>query len=157
MSLQKVSKSVPAILGKTFERKYIALGRIVTQWTEIVGPEYAARAQPAKITYVKPKQPKAKPTATLNIAATSADCATLIYRKDIILQRINQLFGDNWISDIKFVHVEPKMPRKPPKRTKNLTSDEKKYLSQVLDTVDDPDIKERLARLGQALLQEKKQ
>jgi len=96
-------------MGKVFERKYIALGRIVTCWPEIMGEEYAERAQPSKIHYIKPKNAKDKPKATLSIAATSADCAVLMYRKDLILQRINQIFGDGWVTDIKFLHIEPKV------------------------------------------------
>lgn len=144
-------------MGKVFERKYIALGRIVTCWPEIIGEEYAERAQPSKINYIKPKNPKDKPQATLSIAASSADCAVLVYRKDLILQRINQIFGDSWVNDIKFVHVEPKVKIKPQKRTKPLTEAEKNHLSQLLDGVDDPELKERLSRLGQSILQESKQ
>ncbi|PZO87552.1 MAG: DUF721 domain-containing protein [Micavibrio aeruginosavorus] len=154
--MKPVSRSVPTLLAKAFQRKYIALGRIVTHWTEVVGPDFAERAQPAKIHYSKAKTPKEKSTATLDIAASSADCAVLVYQKDVILQRINHLFGDGWVTDIKFIHVEPKRPSKPPKRIKPLTSDEKNHLSQILETVDDPDIKERLARLGQSILQESK-
>lgn len=154
--MRPLSTSVPGLLGKVFERKYIALGRIVTHWKEIVGEEYAERAQPAKIHYFKPKHPKEKAKASLDIAASSADCAVLVYRKDLILQRINQLFGDNWVADIKFIHVEPKHKIKPPKRTKLLTEGEKNHLSQLLDGVDDPEIKERLSRLGQSILQEQK-
>ncbi len=154
--MKQVSKNVPGLLGKVFERKYIALGRIVTHWREIIGPDFAERAQPAKIHYIKPKQPSAKATATLDIAASSADCAVLVYQKDLILQRINHIFGDAWVSDIKFLHVEPKSRVKPPKRIKTLTLDEKNYLSQMLEGVDDPELKESLSRLGQSILQEKK-
>lgn len=156
MALKLLSRSVPAVIGKTFQRKYIALGRIVTNWREVIGEEFADRAQPAKIHYRKPKDPKAKPLATLEIAASSADCAVLVYQKGVILERINRIFGDEWISDIKFTHVEPRNPPKLPKRTKSLTLDEKNHLSQMLETVDDPDLKERLSRLGEALMQEKK-
>ncbi len=156
MSMKPVSRSVPGLLGKVFQRKYIALGRIVTNWREIVGPEVSGRAQPAKINYHKSKNPKEKPLATLEIAASSADSAALVYQKDLILQKLEMFFGDKWITDIKFIHVEPKAPQKPPKRTKSLTEDEKNYLSQVLEGVEDPDIKERLASLGQSILQEKK-
>ncbi len=156
MAMTPVSRSVPGLLGKVFQRKYIALGRIVTHWKEIVGPDFAERAQPAKIHYIKPKQPKEKPTATLDIAASSADCAVLVYQKDVILQRINNLFGDGWVHDIKFKHVEPKMKSKPPKRVKTLTDGEKNHLSQLLETVDDPELKERLEKLGQSILQEQK-
>lgn len=154
--MKPVSRSVPGLLGKVFQRKYIALGRIVTSWKEIVGPDFAERAQPAKIHYRKSKVPKEKPTATLDIAASSADCAVLVYQKGLILQRINNLFGEGWITDIKFLHVEPRHRPKPQKRTKNLTIEEKNHLSQLLENVDDPDIKEVLARMGQSILQEKK-
>ena len=156
MAMKPLSRSVPGVLGKVFERKYIALGRIVTHWKEIVGPDFANRSQPAKIHYVRPKVPKEKPTATLDIAASSADCAVMVYQKDVILQRINAIFGDGWIRDIKFLHIEPKRGSKPPKRTKTLTDDEKKHLSQILETVTDPDIKEVLSRLGSSILQEQK-
>ncbi len=156
MSLRLVSKSVPALLGKTFERKYIALGRIVTHWKEIIGEDFAARAQPAKMHYRKSKEPKGKPTATLDIAASSADCAVLVYQKDVILQRINQIFGDDWVRDIKFIHREVKATTKPPKRTKTLTEIEKNHLSQLLETVDDPELRETLSSLGTAILQETK-
>ncbi len=154
--MKPVSRSVPALIGKMFERKYIALGRIVTNWTEIMGPELALRATPAKIKFFKPKSEKEKPYATLEIATTSADAAVLIYRKEYILQRLEIFFGDRWITDIKFTHLEVKTPPKPPKRTKTLTEDEKNYLSQVLEDVEDADIKERLASLGQSILQESK-
>ncbi len=155
MAMNPVSRSVPGLLGKVFERKYIALGRIVTHWKEIVGPDFAERTQPAKIHYVKPKIPREKATATLDIAASSADCAVLVYQKDVILQRINHLFGDGWVTDIKFRHVEPKAKPRTQKRTKSLTAEEKNHLSQLLETVDDPELKERLEKLGQSILQEK--
>lgn len=156
MSLKLLSNAVPAILGKTFERKYIALGRIVTHWNEIIGPDFADRAQPAKIHYKKPKNPKEKSTATLDIAASSADCAVLIYQKDVILQRINNIFGDAWVSDIKFLHREIKKASKPARRTKTLTDGEKNHLSQMLEGIDDPELRETLEGLGKAILQETK-
>ncbi len=156
MVMKPVSRSVPGLLGKVFERKYIALGRIVTNWKEIVGADFSERAQPAKIHFRKAKNPKEKSTATLDIAASSADCAVLVYQKDVILQRINQIFGDRWITDIKFLHVEPTNKFKPAKRIKTLTEEQKNHLSQILEMVDDPDIKETLSRLGQSILQEAK-
>src|SRR5690606_32605718 len=119
--LKPVSRSVPALLDKTFARKYIALGRIVTHWREVIGPDFFERAKPAKINYRKSKNPKEKSVATLDIAASSADCAVLVYQKDLILQRINHIFGDQWVSDIRFVHREQKDPPKRRKTIKPLT------------------------------------
>ena len=160
MAMNPVSRSVPKLLGKVFQRKYIALGRIVTHWAEIVGEDVARRSQPIKINYFKPKntaqKAKEKATATLEVAASSADCAVLVYQKDIILQKLEMFFGDKWVTDIKFLHVEPKVTAKPPKKIKTLTESEKNYLSQLLEGVDDPDMRDRLQSLGQSILQEKK-
>lgn len=144
------------MLGKMFQRKYIALGRIVTNWEEIVGENVSRRCQPVKIQYFKAKVAGEKATATLEIAASSAECAVLMYQKDVLLQKLEMYFGDRWITNIKFMHIEPKQTIKAPKRTKPLTDTEKNYLSQVLEEVDDPDIKERLKSLGQSILQDKR-
>lgn len=154
MVLKLVSNSVPAILGKTFERKYIALGRIVTHWKEIIGEDFAERAQPAKIHYRKAKNPKEKATAHLDIAASSADCAVLVYQKDVILQRINNIFGEAWVSDIKFLHRDIKIRSTPQKRIKTLTEAQKNHLSQLLEDIEDPELRQTLEGLGIAILQD---
>jgi hypothetical protein len=156
MTMKSLSHSVPGLLGKMFQRKYIALGRIVTSWQDIVGADVANRCQPVKINYFKSKIAGEKATAGLEIAASSAEAAVLIYKKDLILQKLEMFFGDRWVTDIKFIHVELKTQPKPPKRIKTLTESEKNYLSQLLEDVDDPDMKERLQSLGQSILQEKK-
>lgn len=165
-SLRLLSDTVPKVTGKLFARKYIALGRIVTHWPDIIGADMAARAQPMKIHYRKApadkeakegkETKKAKSTATLEIGATSADCAVLQMQKGVILERINQVFGDAWVTDLKFIHVAPdkKAPRKP--RKQPLNDEEQKYLAEMLEEVADPDIKQRLDRLGKAILEDKR-
>ncbi len=131
----------------------MSLGRIVTQWEDIIGPKMAARAQPVKIYTRRPKSKRDKPQVTLEIAASSADCAQLQMQKDVILQRINLLFGDSWITDIKFLHVAPdvKLSKKPSK-PKNLDGAQSGMLEEWLEKIADPDIKERLRQMGSALL-----
>ncbi len=153
--MRPISEATGRVAGKSFNRKYIALGRILTHWNDIVGPELARKAQPVKLRYLKHKQAK-KPTASLDIATTSADATLLHYQKDLILERINQIFGERWVTAIRFVQVPvntqtPKV-KKPPHRP--LTGTEQNYLSNMLDNIPDSDIKSRLERLGQAVLRE---
>ena len=105
MALKLISDAVPKVTSKTFSRKYIALGRIVTHWEDIIGKEIADKAQPVKIHYRKAKDKQKKAEATLEVAVTSADAALLHYQKDVILERINQIFGDRWVTDLKFSHI----------------------------------------------------
>ncbi len=154
--MRPLSESTARIAGKSFERKYIALGRIVKHWDEIVGAKLADKAQPVKIQYRKaPRGGKAE--VTLEVAASSADATMLHYQKELILERINQIFGDRWVTAIKFVQVASNNSARPYSRKRKktsapLTTDEKNTLSGMLVSIEDHDIKTRLEILGQAIL-----
>ena len=155
--MKPLSEATARIAGKSFERKYIALGRIVNNWEDIVGQKLADKAQPVKIHYKK-KKGADKPDAMLEIAASSANATLLHYQKDLILERINQIFGDRWISGIRFVNIPSNTETKIRKKPKApLTEDEKKTLSEALNSIDDEDMKNRLEFLGQAIILDTKE
>lgn len=157
MALKLLSETAAKITGKTFSRKYIALGRLFEQWEDIMGADMAARTQPLKLHYRAKKNQKEKPQAMLEIAASSADAAVLVYRRDLILERINRLFGDRWVTDIKYAHIDPQTAGKIARRQKKpLTEDERGFLSKTLEQITDPALKERLQRFGEAYLKDKK-
>ncbi|MCK5374418.1 MAG: DUF721 domain-containing protein [Alphaproteobacteria bacterium] len=158
--MRPLSESTSRIASKTFSRKYIALGRVVNQWEEIMGPEFAALAQPVKLNYRKNSKAKGKNKShvTLDIATSAAHATLLNYQKGVILERINSLFGNNWIKDIRFVASElSEQPLEPKSIKAPLTAGNKKYLSGVLDQIEDPDIKEKLENLGKAILTDRKE
>tara|TARA_R110001592_G_scaffold16881_8_gene71535 strand:+ start:6043 stop:6507 length:465 start_codon:yes stop_codon:yes gene_type:complete len=154
--MRPLSEATSRVASKNFSRKYIALGRLVNQWTEIMGEGLADKAQPLKIHYRKAGKEK-KPYALLDIATSASNATILNYQKGLILERINALFGDDWIKDIRFVVSELAQSEVVAKKIKQpLTGGEKKYLSEVLDQIEDPDIKEKLESLGKAILTDKK-
>ncbi len=156
--MRPLSESTSRIAGKTFSRKYIALGRLVNQWDEIMGEQFASLAQPVKLNYRKNGRSKKESYITLDIATSAANATLLSYQKGVILERINSLFGNNWIKDIRFVaSVLTDVPLKPKKIIPPLTGDEKKYLSETLDQIEDPDIKEKLESLGKAIITDNKE
>ncbi len=155
-ALKLLSTAVPKVTDKTFKRKYIALGRIVTHWKDIMGEKMADYAQPQKIHYRKPKKKGDKPTSTLEIATSSAHASLLIMQKGLLLERINQIFGEQWITDIKFTHVPANKTTKSAKPKAPLSADEKKSLSDMLEMVEDPTMRERLENMGASLLQDQK-
>ena len=155
--MRQLSEAAARIASHNFSRKYVALGRIVNAWSDIVGQDLASKAQPVKINYRKPAKKGDKPKASLDIAVSSADATLLHYQKDLILERINQIFGEQWITGIRFVQVPANFePPKKQKVRKPLTSDEKNTLSGLLLDVEDEDIKTRLEKLGTAVLEESK-
>ena len=122
-----------------------------------MGDKMARHTQPSKITYRKPKRKGDKAQATLEIACSSAHASLLMMQKGVLLEKINFIFGDEWITDIKFIHKPANRTDTPPskynKTTKPLTEDEKNRLSQVLGAIQDDTLKEKLSRMGQSILQ----
>ncbi len=152
--LKPISDSVAKLTKETFSRKFVSLARILTQWEDIVGSDMADKCQPAKIHYRKPKAANDIPQATLDIAASSADASLLHYQKDLILERINQLFGNKWVTDIKFVHI-PFTPRRKEgnfPKFRQPTKEEFAELQASLPVGADEELKKRLERLGQGIL-----
>jgi len=153
-ALKLVSTAVPKVTDKTFKRKYIALGKIVTRWREIIGDKMAAHAQPLKIHYRKPKRKGDNPSVTLDIATSSAQAATLIMQKGIILEKINMIMDGAPVTDIRFVHQALASKERPTKKVPPLTEDEKNSLSQMLNEIEDSELKERLSSMGEAVIKD---
>ena len=155
-ALKRVSTAVPKVTDKTFKRKYIALGKIVTQWREIMGDKLADHAQPLKIHYRKPKRKGDRATAILDIAASSSQASLLVMQKGVLLEKINQIFGEQLVTDIKFVHQPNTASFKPVKKQVLLNEDEKNSLSDLLDGIEDAELKQRLGTFGEAVIKDNK-
>lgn len=158
--MRPIAEAASRISGENFSRKFVALGRIVSQWEDIIGPSHAGKACPLRILYKKPPKhnPKAAPTQTvLEIAAASADATVLHYQVDLILERIEALFGERWIHAIRFVPVPSNRDERKGKKLKSpLTADEKNTLSLVLQGIEDDHLRLQLEMLGQHIIMDAK-
>ena len=154
--MRPLSESTSRVAGKCFERKYISLGRIVKCWPDIVGQRLADKAQPVNLFYRKSIKGKLAQTR-LDIAVDSATATVLHYQKDLILERINQLFGEAWVTSIRFVHI-PANTQKPKIKNSNppLAASEKKLLSEAVSRITDSEIQKRLLSFGEAMLKDKR-
>lgn len=154
--MRPLSESTARVASKCYERKYISLGRIVKNWPEIVGQRLADKATPVRIFHRK--SVKGKPaTNSLDIAVDSANATTLHYQKGLILERINQLFGEEWITSIRFVHIPANNSSlRFQKKLAILSEAEKKLLSESVSRITDTEIHARLLSLGEAIMQKEK-
>jgi hypothetical protein len=130
------------------------IGRIVTQWEDIVGSDMAAKSMPGKLKYRSKKGSK-KPEFALEIEVSSADATILSYRIDLILARLNQIFGEGVITAIRFIPqtANSQLP-KTKKRKTPLSQEKKDYIHDIVEEVEDPEMQERLKNLGIAILQD---
>lgn len=157
MALRPLAHALPAVAEKTFSRKYVLLGRIVTQWIEIAGPDLAPLATPVGLRRHRTgKEDSAqKIHVCLEVAASSADATRLVYQKDLILERMNRIFGERLVNSIKLVHLPANTSTTPPPRfRKPLTDNQKKALSLMLETVADERVRAALENLGAAILRD---
>ena len=157
--LKPLSHGVANITRQSFAKKFVALSRILEHWPDIIGKEFASIAQPQKLSYRKPKTKDDKPEATLHIMANPADATSLHYQTDLILERINQIFGDRWITKVKFEAIsgitEPLTPLRKPAKPLNPAAQMR--LNEVLEDISDPELRLRLEKLGQGVLRKQPQ
>lgn len=155
-ALKLLSDAVPRVTDKTFKRKFMALGKLLARWEDIMGKQMASQAQPLKIRYRKPKKKGDRPEATLDVATSSAHASLLTMQKGMLLEKINYIFGEALVTDIRFVHTPANLEETNFKKSKPLSPDEENTLSQMLEGIEDEDIRERLLNMGTAFLQDKK-
>jgi hypothetical protein len=151
--MKALSDSLPKLTREIFSKKFVSLARILAHWDDIVGRDMAVKAQPAKLHYRKAKIEGEKSTATLDIAVSSADAALLHYQKDLILERMNQIFGERWITGIKFVHVAANLQDKNPTfSSKTPSPAEETAFLEFLAQIEDEDLRKRLEKMGSGVL-----
>ena len=116
----------------------------------------AEKAQPVKL---RMQKRKGKHYRILVIGVPSALSTMLHYQKGIIKERIGRLLGDDFISDIEFVATEARHKDGAPQqmKAKPLEEKDKQDLSNMLETVEDMDLKSRLNSFGESVIQKDKQ
>lgn len=156
-SLKPISRSVKSVTSKVCEKKFISLGRVLDHWHDIMGEDMASYAEPAALKVLrKGKDKNIKFTKILKVAVSPAHSMKLSYRKGMILERINRLLPHEGIVDIELVPFPRKMDKSMPKKDKPLSDDEKNYLSDVLNDMEDDEIKKKLHSMGQSFLKKSK-
>jgi hypothetical protein len=152
--MRLLSEATSRVASENFSRKFVSLGRIVKSWDEIMGAKFAQKALPKRIVYRKPTGKRENPDAILEIVANPADATVLHYQTEVILQRMEHVFGERWITGIKFVPQTACFNSKANAKKVRplLTQEQKNHLSKMLDGVCDPDIQNRLLALGEGIL-----
>ncbi|MCB9973703.1 MAG: DUF721 domain-containing protein [Rhodospirillales bacterium] len=161
MPPQLLSKNIMSLTKPVFQRKYMKLGRIYSYWAQIIGEDFAATTLPIALQTkpVKNKTGKSvkedgpyKIEATLHIMTDGASALALSYQKDLILGRLEHLFGERMVTDLRITqnHIKQKAPASKPHK---LSPQEKEELVAMIDCVEDPDLKQRLSQFATSLLQ----
>lgn len=123
---------------------------LIIEWPQIVGGDQALGSLPLKIAF----PPGERTAGTLHIRVVSGGLAMEFnHREPLILQRINGYFGYGAVAKLKITQgpVPPRAPRRQVKPPAVLPPEQESALQDRLAAVDDPEIRDALARLGRNL------
>lgn len=146
-----VSIAVPAgqVTRPVFGKHGFAGGALVVDWPAIVGSAVASHTLPMRIRF----PPKERAEGTLIIKVDSGAFALEVqHLEPLILDRINGYFGWKAVARLKLMQgplpdVRGKSRSKPPPDSPTLAPNLEASLAQV----EDPELREVLARLGRTL------
>src|SRR5512132_3275506 len=82
-----------ACLSDTFKQQGFASAELVTRWTDIVGPEIAAHAEPMKVQWPRPVGNDAPEPGTLVLRVDGPTAIEIQHLAGLILERVNRFFG----------------------------------------------------------------
>jgi len=153
--VKPLSDIVPKITKDIFGKKNMLFGKLLSQWTEIVGKDLAERAVPTDIKYPKKDY---KNQATLHLSVRSSHATEISMQKDLIIERLNMFFGYKAVKDIKIIQNSSIMNKQTKSKTakKALTSKEVEDIDRMVGKIGENDLQIALKNLGKALLSKDK-
>ena len=139
-------ETVGKLIGENFRQRGFASAELVTRWAEIVGREVAAHAEPLKIQWPRPVADQPVEPATLVLRVEGPVALEIQHASDVIIARVNQFFGWQAVGRLALRQAPLRRPE-PRKRRAGPDAAVIVEASAALGAVDDPDLRDALARL----------
>ena len=128
---------------------------LLASWDEIAGEQFAGSSRPDRIRWTRQdghdETGAGFSPGVLTVACEGARALFLMHQEAELIQRVNSFFGFRAISQIRIVQKAISVPTKKPK-ARPLDAQEKRRLADMLEDVEDPKLREALARLGAGVI-----
>ncbi|MCP4181895.1 MAG: DUF721 domain-containing protein [Hyphomicrobiales bacterium] len=155
---RKVSEFVGKIIEPVLSRRSGMTIDLLNAWPELVGDDYCDFTRPQKINW--PNRAHEDDPFKPGILVVACDSSRALYfQHDLsrICERVNVFFGFAAIAKLKIVQkpVQKLRLRKshdPQNIPVQLDENRKKRLNAILDHISDPDLKQKLEKLGQGVM-----
>lgn len=153
---EKTGNLVSDGVRRAGEKRGFAVARLLTHWTEIVGPDIAAVTRPVTVAYGR----QSGLGATLTVLTTGARAPMLQMQEPQIRDKVNACYGYAAISRIKFTQTAPTgfaegqvafVAAAPPVETPP-APEAAAAAADVADGVTDPALRDALTRLGSRVI-----
>ncbi|MFC7551320.1 DUF721 domain-containing protein [Pseudoroseomonas wenyumeiae] len=127
---------IPQVTRPAFKKRSPAAAQLIAEWPSVVGPVLAAQTIPRGLT-----------GGTLTIACSGPVAMELQHLAPQLIGKVNSAMGHALVQRLRFVQgvVPPPARRAPPPKPVALPE----TVSTALQSVEDPQLREALARLAQ--------
>jgi hypothetical protein len=140
-------------LNESFAKQGFASAELVTRWTDIVGPEISAHAEPLKIQWPRGQHEAAEP-ATLVLRVEGPIALEIQHLAGVIVERVNRFFG--WQAIGRIALRQAPLTRRERKTRAPPDMETMQSIAASLPDVTDDDLRQALARLGAAVEQNRR-
>lgn len=149
--METLDKHFRTLTKVAFEKHGFASADLLSHWPEIVGAAHAALATPERITWPRNTGTETSPAGTLTLRAAPGRALELQYMVQSIMERINAYLGYGAIAKIR---VQASGPLASPPQPAPVPPPETSVSARI-EAVEDPNLKQALARLEHGIRSEK--
>ena len=139
-------------LSDAFKQQGFSSAELVTRWTDIVGPEIAAHAEPLKLQWQRGGGIDEAEPATLVLRVEGPAAIEVQHLSPVIMERVNRFLGWRAVGRIA-LRQAPLGRTKERKLPRPIDPAVAKRIAAELPGIADDDLRGALARLGAALKQ----
>lgn len=154
-SLPPIGTRVAGLTRDLFRKRGFAEGHILANWPDIAGDVIADYSAPERLVYPRRLRDAAGPSAAavLEIRVDGPIALEIKHLEPQIIERINAYYGYLAVSRLKMTQG-PLPPRAKARRRpiRKLGAQEREALSNELQPIAEPALKDALARLGERIL-----
>lgn len=149
----RISRQMPEIMKKAYERFGFAYGDVLSRWPEIIGTDLAEFTSPERVRWPRRREGDTasgrKAGGTLIIRVDGPVAIEVQHSTPQIMERINGYYGYSAIVDIKIVQGPvPRREKRPPAPDPEIGADAQQELDDRVRPITDPRLKATLAMLG---------
>ncbi len=136
------------LVKPVFKARGLLEGKIISHWSQIVGEKFAQLSMAQRISFPK----GSRKNGTLYVSVTSASAFLLEHAQDLIIERVNTFFGYKAVEKLKMIHdfSLPKI-KENPQAPSELSRTDLKWLEDIVDQVEDSELKPFLEQLGKGI------
>ena len=146
--LRSLAGVAPKLTDPLLRKRGFVEGRIVRDWPLIAGADLAGACLPESLSFPRGR----RDGATLRLLAAPARALEIQYALPQLIERVNAHFG--WAAVARVALRQGPLPAPPKPRLRAmrpLTAAERAEVAEQVAPVADPDLRRRLAALGEAV------